>query len=686
MGGVEIIITGFEMVSATITEAPDEFGDTPMDVSEYIDPEFKLVMEDMLPVGEYKITVVDECDRPYDLEFEIGFSNWPNINGNVRVDCETGVGTMRLFSTTSITKVIITQAPAAFGTTPHDASYNISQEGDIKQWYMNNMPPGTYKFLIDDECISDFEYTRTVAGYNTTQNELTITRHCGSFDLLLSHTTTSSVFLYYGLQKELSPGVWGDPETDEPYIEGTAIDANNSYPVISNTTDYSIPFYGKFRIVKYFKAYGTGRADDAIPNEVDCIEVLHEFEFFDGIQFISIVSLTCSGDVADVQVNAIGAEPLNYSIIEKNGQPFTLDNGNNNIFTGLESAEYIVLIEDPCGFLWPQPFNVADLPSLVTASPPDDIEICDNDYDGFEMFNLNVQTPSILNGQSPLDYSVSYHTTLADAEAGTNPLPLDCNTPSATIYARVIHNVNTACHAVTDFNITVFEKPELDIEDSYAICQGEDVTITAPAGYQEYKWNGVVMGPSVTINEGGNYTLEVKNEFGCTDSQNFIVTASQAPHIASIQIDDWTEASNTITVIVEDSPSIAYFEYSLDGVNYQASNVFTGLPPGPYTVYVRDTYDCGMDEGQVYLLTYPKFFTPNGDGVNDFWRIQFSHMEPDMHIYIYDRFGKIVSAFDANNHGWDGTYNGARLPATDYWFVVKRQNGKEYKGHFSMMR
>jgi gliding motility-associated-like protein len=57
-----------------------------------------------------------------------------------------------------------------------------------------------------------------------------------------------------------------------------------------------------------------------------------------------------------------------------------------------------------------------------------------------------------------------------------------------------------------------------------------------------------------------------------------------------------------------------------------------------------------------------------------------------MLIYIYDRYGKIVSSFDANNLGWDGTYNGYRLPATDYWFVVKRQNGKEYKGHFSMMR
>jgi gliding motility-associated-like protein len=687
MGGVEINITGFEMVSAVITAAPEEFGEAPIDVSEYIDDEFKLVMENLLPVGEYEITVVDECDRPYELEFEIGFSTWPNINGNVRVDCQAGVGTMRIFSTTSITKVIITQAPAAFGQTmPYDASFNISPEGDIKQWYMNNLPPGTYKFLIDDECISNFEYTRTVSGYNTTQDELTVTRHCGSFDLLLNHTTTSSVFLYYGLQKEISPGVWGHPGTGAPYTEGTEVNGTTAYQISSNITAFSLDFTGKFRIVKYYKAYGTGRADDATPNEVNCIEILHEFEFLDDLQLITIISLTCSGDVADVQVIAQGAEPITYEITHKNGVPFSIPNNNNNIFTGLESAEYTLRIQDPCGNFLTPVFNVADLPSLVNATAPGDMELCDGDGDGSEIFDLNAQTPVILDGQSPLDYTVSYHTSLADADAGTNPLPLNCNTPSSTIYARVIHNVNTACHAVTDFEVTVNESPELDMDDSYAICEGEQVTITAPAGYDVYRWNGIELGPTITVNQGGPITLEVENEYGCTATKNLIVSASQAPHIATIQIDDWTDVNNTITVIVEDSPSLPYFEYSLDGINYQTGNVFYNLPPGPYTVYVRDTFDCGMDQGEVYLLTYPRFFTPNGDGINDFWRIQFSHMEPDMLIYIYDRFGKIVSSFDANNPGWDGTYNGARLPATDYWFVVKRQNGKEYKGHFSMMR
>ena len=107
---------------------------------------------------------------------------------------------------------------------------------------------------------------------------------------------------------------------------------------------------------------------------------------------------------------------------------------------------------------------------------------------------------------------------------------------------------------------------------------------------------------------------------------------------------------------------------------------------GRHFVYVRDKNGCGIAKDEVYLLTYPKFFTPNGDGENETWRIKFAHAEPDMDVHIYDRYGKLITSFKGSSPGWDGTMNGYKLPSTDYWFVVKRQDGKEFKGHFSMIR
>jgi gliding motility-associated-like protein len=57
-----------------------------------------------------------------------------------------------------------------------------------------------------------------------------------------------------------------------------------------------------------------------------------------------------------------------------------------------------------------------------------------------------------------------------------------------------------------------------------------------------------------------------------------------------------------------------------------------------------------------------------------------------MDLLIFDRYGKIITGFKGLYFGWDGTLNGKMLPADDYWFVVKRQNGKEFKGHFSLLR
>jgi gliding motility-associated-like protein len=83
---------------------------------------------------------------------------------------------------------------------------------------------------------------------------------------------------------------------------------------------------------------------------------------------------------------------------------------------------------------------------------------------------------------------------------------------------------------------------------------------------------------------------------------------------------------------------------------------------------------------------YPKYFTPNGDGFNDKWKIKFSNTEPSLRIKLFDRFGKFIKELDYSSDGWNGTFNGKELPSTDYWFVVTRANGKEYRGHFAMKR
>jgi gliding motility-associated-like protein len=53
-------------------------------------------------------------------------------------------------------------------------------------------------------------------------------------------------------------------------------------------------------------------------------------------------------------------------------------------------------------------------------------------------------------------------------------------------------------------------------------------------------------------------------------------------------------------------------------------------------------------------------------------------------IFIYDRYGKLITKINTNSDGWDGTFNGNPLPSDDYWYTAKLQDGRETKGHFSL--
>ncbi len=84
-------------------------------------------------------------------------------------------------------------------------------------------------------------------------------------------------------------------------------------------------------------------------------------------------------------------------------------------------------------------------------------------------------------------------------------------------------------------------------------------------------------------------------------------------------------------------------------------------------------------------LSYPKYFTPNGDGFNDTWNIKFSDLETNLTIKIFDRYGKLIKEL-IQNGSWNGTMNGHQLPSDDYWFIATKTDGNEYKGHFSLKR
>ena len=322
----------------------------------------------------------------------------------------------------------------------------------------------------------------------------------------------------------------------------------------------------------------------------------------------------------------------------------------------------------------------------ITRFSISDFITCDDDYDGKKLFNLGLKSSEI-SASLPADtYTYTYFLTEENAFFDTNAIVQDYeNTISPeTIYVRVQGSLG--CPYIVNFDLVVRDKPQLFVEETRRICDGKTIILDAGSGFDTYLWSNGAVTPSITISEAGTYTVTVSYDYGtlsCTDTKTIVVTESNVATINNVVINDWTINNNSITVFAN---GLGDYEYSINNIDYQDSSVFAELETGVYTIYVRDKFGCGTVNKDFYLLTYPNFFTPNGDGINDLWQIYYSKSEPNLKVSIFDRYGRLVKTLVGESDGWDGTFCNEKMPSTDYWFVVERVDGKIYKGHFTLIR
>jgi gliding motility-associated-like protein len=365
----------------------------------------------------------------------------------------------------------------------------------------------------------------------------------------------------------------------------------------------------------------------------------------------------------------------------------------NNIGTLLSNA---TPLQDGVTYYATQTENGCESPnrqavtiSLINTLPANDYAelFCDDLNDGSEKVKLSDYNSKLISNTSGYTFSYYYSISAAENELVNNQIIDFSNFNLALgdnkIYVRI--NSNTPCYAVAELKLTLLSKPRITIPDVLPICENNTITIDAGAGYDSYLWSTGATAATINTNNPGNYSVTVTNNYttiSCSSTKNFEVRKSNIATITSIDTQDWTDNQNTILVYATGEGD---FEYSIDGTYFQDSNQFTNIVSGQYTVHVRDKNGCGTVTDEVYLLMYPKFFTPNGDNYNDTWKIKFSDFEIGLSIQLFDRYGKFIKELTQNN-SWDGMLNGHELPATDYWFVVTRSNGKEYRGHFSLKR
>lgn len=680
------------VVAAQIISGPDEVGPYPVVVDEFINEDGELRLDEM-PAGTYIIATLDSCGFEYEDELIIEEATYNSFFSRSYVNCDDSTGTLRLATPNGgvLTQVTILSAPDGF---PHPLPYNAT--GDLNAngvLFYPQMPPGDYIIEATDSC--DYhEITTAVVNSDlfNTAPYITVNKLCNIFDLdirpdAIASSYNATLWLQYF---DETTQQWVHPYTGVAYSGGIPTEENSIKLVVTPDPELiNVAIFGKFRIVK---TYRTITSDSPFQTQQCIKENYYTFDYYRDLAIVNAYRIICEGQNQSVVIQAQGVPPLNYSITTKNGEPFVVNNGQNNIFTNLEPGTYNFQVTDNCGNIRNREFNLNEIELMVSSGVSDNIISCTEEGENSVEFYLPERNIFFVASTLSLNYfSFSYHATFNHAYNDTNPLgdyQIVNAGESKRIFVRIENSLVSGCFSIVYYDLIVIGTPNTaSLQTDYVLCEEQEfITVSLGNLFDHYHWFDGSSSNSIKIYEPGEYWVTVGNEESgviCEQDFHFTVTLSTAPIIEKIDFVDWTNNQNSITVNVSGSGN---YLYALSGLPFQSSNTFENLLPGVYTVYVKDQNGCGETSSQVLLLNYPRFFTPNSDGINDFWRIEFGIYEPDMRISIFDRYGKLIKVFFGNEPGWDGTYNGKNLFSTDYWFTVERKNGMIKRGHFSMVR
>ncbi|HKJ07298.1 MAG TPA: T9SS type B sorting domain-containing protein, partial [Flavobacteriaceae bacterium] len=322
------------------------------------------------------------------------------------------------------------------------------------------------------------------------------------------------------------------------------------------------------------------------------------------------------------------------------------------------------------------------------------------------------------------NFNVELYLNVEDAQLQNNPLSDNVNLESQEIYVRISDKSSQYCVSVGKFNAIVNPLPEPNGSDEVLILctdnprpnpqtnfitlDGSTSTSSTNTTYQWYLNNVLLTNETnylLNVYEAGTYKVEATTTYennpssnvddsNCTGYNSFVVIESNPAYITPNDLTVVDDSSNNSITINTSNLGLGDYEYALDNdfSGYQDEPYFDNVEAGIHTLFIQDKKGCGITSIEVSVLGFPKFFSPNNDGINDTWNVLgvTENFYKQLELHIYNRYGKLVAVKDISSLGWDGTYNGALLPATDYWFTVKLVDFNNAirlrKGHFSLIR
>jgi gliding motility-associated-like protein len=230
-------------------------------------------------------------------------------------------------------------------------------------------------------------------------------------------------------------------------------------------------------------------------------------------------------------------------------------------------------------------------------------------------------------------------------------------------------------------------QPVITASGPLSFCNGASVTLSTAiaAGYQ---WSNGSRTGSITVNNDGNYSVRITDNNGCTSpvSNAVVVTVNPYPTGQIATAGPYVSGNSHYMQLTAPATNGTYVWNTGD---HSATTRVT--QSGTYSVAVTTAQGCERDfDIAVQLIDLnliPNTFSPNHDGINDYWTVKALDQYPNAVVMIFNRNGNKV--YEAKGAGlrWDGTSGGRELPAGVYFYVLDlKDGGKPVNGWINLLK
>ncbi|WP_069859212.1 T9SS type B sorting domain-containing protein [Arenibacter sp. NBRC 103722] len=415
----------------------------------------------------------------------------------------------------------------------------------------------------------------------------------------------------------------------------------------------------------------------------DCAVVSNENRIIEPTPLVvddSFTNVSCNGaNDGSITVSLSGGSGGYQYAISPNLDKFD----TVNTFTDLAPGNYTVIAQDINGCFEQLRYTIIE-PAIITAVPTTTPEICIGSEDG---------TISLIISGGTAPYSTSINSTTDSDFVLDRTLFTNLAAGTYAIFVKDAQDcmINMAVTIDPGVNLNAIATPIYEctgnIPNNTIDLVLEDPTVAPDVMYalDSTDPNDMVLEPNFTNIAPGAHYIAIAHVNGCVLTIDFEIENFE-PLVLTLAPGNINEISAVATGGQQEYTF--YFNDKDNGTD----NTHYITETKTHIVRVVDENGCEAI-AEIFMefidIEIPNFFTPDGDGQNDFWRPLNVDQFPKISIKIYDRYGRVVCEFGLSHKGWDGIYNGKRLPTGDYWYVVKPNNveeDREFVGHFTLYR